>query len=421
MRHGDHLTYTTIITDPVFLAEPLVRTTDYYRLPVDPGAWLYACEDGEQILDRAPDNVPNYLPGQHPFLMEFSEKHKVPLLGALGGPETMYPEIVAKLRTATVAEGLARTSPSAGPPQVSLAVDPTPRDGEIHVLPLRKNISMLLGDGANIVVQTGDEGPLVIDTGAGQLSEKVIAAIRNLSPRPIQFIVNTSYRGDHTGGNVKLRAVGLDPSVQGSFFSRQFADAGVGATIMSHQNTANHLVATIAADGVPSDTFLEARRRTYHNEDELELFWLPNAVTDGDSIVHFRLADVIVAGDIFNTTQYPFIDLANGGSLQGEIEALNAILDRTIYRHEGEGGTLIVPGHGYLSEEHEVVEYRDMLVIVRDRVRDLIKKGSTLDQVKAARVTADYDTRYGANSGDWTTDKFVAMVYNSLKNPRVKK
>jgi len=147
----------------------------------------------------------------------------------------------------------------------------------------------------------------------------------------------------------------------------------------------------------------------------IEVFYEPNAITDGDSIVHFRRSDVIAAGDIFTTTQYPFIDLKNGGSVQGEIKALNHILSLSGYQHEGEGGTMIVPGHGYLSDEHEVLEYRDMVVIVRDRIRALINEGATLAEVKAARPTADYDTRYGANSGPWTTDMFVEVVYRSLK------
>ena len=141
-----------------------------------------------------------------------------------------------------------------------------------------------------------------------------------------------------------------------------------------------------AAAGVPSDTYLQERRRTFHNGDAIEMFWQPNAVTDGDSIVHFRRADVIVTGDVFTTTQYPPIDVQNGGSVQGEIKALNDILGRTVYQHEGEGGTIVVPGHGYVSDEHEVVEYRDMVVIVRDRVQAMIRKGATLDQVKAAQA-----------------------------------
>jgi hypothetical protein len=142
---------------------------------------------------------------------------------------------------------------------------------------------------------------------------------------------------------------------------------------------------------------------------------MANAVSDGDSIVHFRGADVIVAGEICNTTHYPVIDIQNGGSVQGLIRALNAIPDRTVFQHQGEGGTLVVPGHGYLADEQEVVEYRDLLVIVRDRIKALMDGGATLAQIKAARVTADYDTRYGANMGRWTTEMFVEAVYNSLK------
>jgi len=150
------------------------------------------------------------------------------------------------------------------------------------------------------------------------------------------------------------------------------------------------------------------------------MFYAPNASTDGDSIVYFRREDVIVAGDVFNTTQYPFIDVANGGSVQGELDALNAILARTVFQHSGEGGTYVVPGRGYLCDEHEVVEYRDMVAIIRDRVKAMIATGASLEQVKAAKVTADYDTRYGANSGAWTTEKFVEAIYASLKTPAKK-
>ncbi|HLK51429.1 MAG TPA: MBL fold metallo-hydrolase [Bryobacteraceae bacterium] len=419
VRHGDHITYTSVVSDPVYLAEPMVRTTDFYRQPSDPTSWLFACDDGEQILDRKPDEVPNFLFGQQPFVTEFSKRNNVPLVGALGGPHTMYPEFEAKLKGATEAEGLAETKPSAeGPAQTSRAVDPVPHDGEIHVWRLRNNVYLLLGDGANVTLQVGDEGAFVVDSGTGQLADKIIAAIKRLTDRPIQYIANTSARADHTGGNVKLRAAGLDPSVIGSFFSLQFADAGVGATIVAQQNVANRMTAAkTPSAGWPSDTFLEERRRMFHNNDNVQMFFEPNAVTDGDSIVQFQRADVIVAGDIFNTTQYPFIDVKSGGSVEGEIKALNDILNRTVYQHEGEGGTIVVPGHGYVCDEHEVVEYRDMVAIIRDRVQALIKGGATLEQVKAARVTIDYDTRYGATTGPWTTNDFVEAVYTSLKQP----
>ena len=354
--------------------------------------------------------------GQNPFVKEQGEKYKIPMLGYLGGSATMYPEFVAKMRTATEAEGLAETRPGSGAPPASRAVDPEPHDGEIHVLPLRNNVYLLLGDGGNIVVQVGDEGAFVVDSGSGALAGKTIAAIRKLSDKPIQFIANTGYRADHTGGNAALRAAGSDPSVVGSFFALGFADAGIGATIMAHQNVQNHMYAlNMPAAGIPSDTFLDERRRHFHNGDAIEMFQEPNAVTDADSIVQFRRADIIVTGDIFTTTQFPFIDVQNGGSVQGEIKALNDILNRTVYQHESEGGTIVIPGHGYVCDEHEVVEYRDMVAIVRDRVQAMIKSGATVEQVKAARPTADYDSRYGATSGPWTTAMFVEAVYNSLK------
>jgi len=179
-------------------------------------------------------------------------------------------------------------------------------------------------------------------------------------------------------------------------------------------------VAPTSSEGWPTDTFLQGRRRKSYNGEAVEMFWEPNAVTDGDSIVQFRRSDVIVTGDIFTTTQYPFIDLKSGGSLQGEIEALNNILDKTVYLHEEEGGTLIIPGHGRVCDEFEVSEYRDMLAIIRDRVQAMIDKGFTLEQVKAAQLTYDYDDRYGATSGPWTTDMFVEAVYTSLRQGRPK-
>jgi glyoxylase-like metal-dependent hydrolase (beta-lactamase superfamily II) len=422
VRHGDHITYTSVINDPVYLAEPLIKTTDFFRQPADPGAWLFPCDDSEQVAGRADDEVPNYLFGKHPYLDEYSKKHAIALLGALGGPETLYSEFEQKLRSASDAEARARTVPVPGPPLTSRAVDPEPHDRNIHVLPIRNNVYMLVGDGANIVVQTGEEGAFVVDSGAGQLADKVIAEIRKLSPKPIQFVADTSFHSDHTGGNEKLKNAGSDPSVDGTFLSLQFPGAGATASIMAHENVAARMDGSLGNPSAPAgawplDTYMAGRRRKFHNGDSIEMFYVPNASTDGDSIVHFRRADVIVAGDVFTTTQFPFLDLANGGSIQGEIDALDTILSQTVFEHSGEGGTLVVPGHGYLCDEHEVTEYRDMLAIIRDRVKALIASGASLGQVKAARVTADYETRYGANSGPWTTEMFVDAVYKSLKQP----
>jgi glyoxylase-like metal-dependent hydrolase (beta-lactamase superfamily II) len=420
IRHGDRITYLSVVKDPVYLDEPFSRTYTLGRSIKEPDAWQYDCDDGEQILGRSEDQVESYFWGKHPFAREFAEKNQIPFLGTLGGPVTMYEELLDKLNDPQGAEAAAAAElkPSSGPAQNSRAPDPTPHDGEIHVLPVQGEVSMLLGDGGNIAVQVGDEGPMVVNSGAGTITDKIVAAIKKLSDKPIQLIVNTGFQPDFTGGNVKLRAAGLDPSVQGSFFSGQFVDAGKGATIIGHQNVQNHLMALkTPSEGWPSDTFVQSRRRKFHNGEAIEIFHMPNAVTDADSIVHFRRSDVIVTGDIFNLVTYPHIDVKNGGSIQGELNALNFILARTVYKHDEEDGTMIVAGHGRVCDEWELAEYRDMLVIIRDRVRDLIRSGATLQQVQAGRVTADYDTRYGATSGIWTTPMFVEAVYTSLKNP----
>jgi len=419
IRHGDATTILAVVNDPVYLSEPMSKTSLLFRQPADPDAWLYACDDSEQILGRKNDYVASHLFGQNPYVREYADKNKVPLLGAMGGAETMYPEFLTKVRDAAASETAAKAKMlPAGPAQASRAPDPTPNDGNIHVFHVAGSVYMLTGDGANIAVQVGPQGAFVVDTGAGKLSDKVVAEIGKLSSKPIQFIVNTSFHPEHTGGNAKLQAAGADPSLTGSFFSNQFADAGQGATIIGHQNVQTRMQELKPpAPAPPSDTYFEDRRRKYHNEEAVEMFPLPNAITDGDSVVHFRRSDVIVTGDVFTTTQYPFIDVKNGGSLQGEIRALNFILDRTVYQHDEDGGTLIIPGHGRVTNEWEVAEYRDMLVIIRDRVQAMIKSGATLDQIKSARLTADYDVRFGATTGMWTTDTFVEAVYTSLKNP----
>jgi glyoxylase-like metal-dependent hydrolase (beta-lactamase superfamily II) len=422
IRHGDRITIFSVTTDPVYLAEPFAKVQVLLRYANDPNGWLYACDDGEQILDKGEDRVPAYPPGGNPFLKEYSEKQHVPLLGALGGPETTRPEFAARLRTATDSEALAETRPSNSPRQVSQAKDPDPHDGEIHVWPVQGNVYMLVGDGANMAVQIGPQGAFVVDSGAGQLSDKAIAAIARLTPRRIQFVVNTSFHADHTGGNVKLSAAGQDPSLFGSFFSNNVPSAGTTATLIAHQNLQNRMVAAAASDripeaGWPSDTFLRDRRRKFHNEEGVEIFWQPNASTDGDSIVHFRRSDVLVTGDIFDTTRYPFIDVKNGGSVQGEIQALNFMLNRTLYEHDEDNGTMIIPGHGRVSNEFELAEYRDMIVIIRDRIQAMINRNATLEEVKAARPTIDYDTRFGSGTGPWTTDLFIEAIYTSLKRP----
>jgi glyoxylase-like metal-dependent hydrolase (beta-lactamase superfamily II) len=164
----------------------------------------------------------------------------------------------------------------------------------------------------------------------------------------------------------------------------------------------------------PTDTFSTPKKELFINGEGIQIIHEPAAHTDGDTIIFFRRSDVISTGDVFIKTGYPVVDIANGGSINGIIKALNEIIDLAIPREKQEGGTMIIPGHGRLCDEADVVEYRDMLTIIRDRVQDMIKKGMTLEQVEAARPTLDYDPLYGSASGPVTTKMFVENVYYSL-------
>jgi len=166
----------------------------------------------------------------------------------------------------------------------------------------------------------------------------------------------------------------------------------------------------------PATTYHEDHLKlsTLYHGDGIELFYAPSAHTDGDTMVYFRRNDVLVTGDVFSTTSYPIIDVERGGSINGEIAALNRILDLAFPDFRLEGGTLIIPGHGRLCDSADVAYYRDMVTIIRDRVQDMIKKGMTLEQVKAAKPTRDYDGLYANTSGGSTPDAFVESVYKSL-------
>jgi len=286
---------------------------------------------------------------------------------------------------------------------------------EIRVWPVQGNVYMLVGPGGNTTVQVGRDGVLVVDTQYAQLSDKILAAIRTLSSQPIRYIVNTHAHPDHVGGNEAISLAG--GTIAGGNVSGAIRDAGEGAAIVAHENVLTAMARQtppLAFDALPTDTFFVAQKDLYFNDEAVQVLYQPNAHTDGDSIVYFRRSDVISTGDVFVTTTYPFIDRASGGSIQGIIAALNRIIQITVPAEKQEGGTLVVPGHGRLCDEADVVEYRDMLTIVADRIASMINDGMSLRQVQAARPTRDYDGRYGADSGFWTTEQFVAAVYASL-------
>jgi glyoxylase-like metal-dependent hydrolase (beta-lactamase superfamily II) len=286
---------------------------------------------------------------------------------------------------------------------------------EVHVLPVQGNVYMLVGAGGNITVQAGDEGVLLVDTSYEQMSDKVVGAIRKLSDKPIRYIINTHAHPDHVGGNAPIAKLGMQ--IAGGNMG---VGVNTGAAILAHENVLNRMSAptgkqapTVSA-AWPTDTYFTRKKELFFNGEPIEILHQPSAHTDGDSLVFFRKSDVIGAGDLFVTTTYPVIDRDRGGNIQGIIDALNRILDIAIPKEKQEGGTYVIPGHGRLCDEADVLEYRDMVTIIRDRIQDSVKKGMTLEQVKASRPTLDYDGRYGAKSGSWTTDMFIEAVYRNL-------
>jgi glyoxylase-like metal-dependent hydrolase (beta-lactamase superfamily II) len=289
---------------------------------------------------------------------------------------------------------------------------------EIHVLPAQGNVYMLVGAGGNTTVQVGKDGVLLVDTQYAQLSDKILAAIRKLSDKPLRYIVNTHVHPDHVGGNENLRKAGATIA-GGNVAGDLGAAASEGAQVIAHENVLNRMSAPTGSQSPmppaawPTSTFFDEEKKLFFNGEGIEIIHLPNAHTDGDSIVFFRRSDVIATGDLFTTTMYPVIDIDRGGSIQGFIAALNRIIDMLITVYGQEGGTLLVPGHGRLCDAGDILNYREMTTIIRDRIQDLIKKGMTLEQVKAAKPTFDYDPLYGSVPG-WGTDQFVEAVYKSL-------
>jgi cyclase len=292
---------------------------------------------------------------------------------------------------------------------------------EIHVLPVQGNIYMLVGAGGNITVQTGTDGVFLVDTMYAPLADRIVAAIRTVSKGPIRYIVDTHVHGDHTNGNELLRKAGS--TITGGNVSADIKDSAEGAQIIAHQNILNRMSAakgpdTTSSAAWPTDTFLGDEKDVFFNGEGIQVIHIPAAHTDGDSIVFFRRSDVISTGDLFTTTNYPIIDLDRGGSIEGFIAGLQKIVDMIIPVYGQEGGTMVVPGHGRLCDLGDVLEYREMAIIIRDRIKDMVGKGMTLEQVKAAKPTLDYDPLYGSTTGFWTTDKFVEAVYKSLKDNR---
>ena len=271
--------------------------------------------------------------------------------------------------------------------------------GALTVLQLRPNFFMIAGAGGNIGVQIGDDGVVVVDSGSASNADAVVAAIKKISPQPIRYVINTGPDADHVGGNASVSRAGQTlftggggPGIAPSFI-------GGAASILSHEKVLARVSAASAAGaalpgaGWPTETFHQPRKYMYLNGEGIEVLHQPAAHSDGDALVFFRRSDIVVAGDVLDTTRFPVIDVERGGTIDGEIAALNRLVDLAIPSVpivSREEGTLVIPGHGRVCDQLDVVEYRDMVTIVRDRVRDLIRGGASLQQVKAAAPARGY-------------------------------
>lgn len=289
----------------------------------------------------------------------------------------------------------------------------------IEILPVRKNVWALMGGGGNITAQVGEEGVMLVDAGAAGQTDAILAAIRSFTPKPIRILVNTSSDADHAGGNgaIVAAAGGLaGPAGGGAAGGRGNAvprPQNEGIRTIAHENAAMRMMGFLKGDAIPDSTFFTPRKDLFANGEGVVLLTQNAAHTDGDLFVHFRGSDVVSTGDIYRPDGFPRLDKAAGGTLAGEIEALTTLLEITIPERNQMGGTMVVPGHGRLSNEADVVEYRDMIAIIRDRVEAMVKKGATLQQVQAAKLAKEYDPFYGKDPR-WTTDMFIEAVYREV-------
>lgn len=322
---------------------------------------------------------------------------------------------------------------------------------ELNWWPVRENIWMLVGAGANVTASVGADGVLLVNAGEAQASERVLEALAELQsqlnafgaldvreperggaetrsrfpvnthapPKPIRYIVNTSSLPHNVGGNEVLAAAGV--TYTGGNVAGTIADSAAGAAVLAHENVLVRLVSRqVGFDALPTETFFvrEYKLSTFFNDEGVRIVHFPNATTDGDAMVYFRGSDVIAAGDIFNMDTFPIIDVDQGGHINGVLDGLNYILALAIPEFRTEGGTMIIPGRGRLADSADVGYYRDMLTIIRDQVQHLIDRGMTLQQVVAERPTFGYEGRFGSDTGPWTTEMFITAVYRSLAEPR---
>jgi glyoxylase-like metal-dependent hydrolase (beta-lactamase superfamily II) len=259
---------------------------------------------------------------------------------------------------------------------------------------------LIAAGGRNVTVQIGDEGVLVVNPGSAEVADAVSAEIHKLAgDKRVRVIIDTNGDATHVGGNAALGAL---PGVQ-------------RAAVIAHENASLRMVAAkLPEHDAPTDTFFRGTRELFFNGEPIDIIHVPEATTDADVLVFFRKSDVVVAGDVIQDLTYPVIRFDAGGTVQGTLAALNRILDLTVAEYRAQGGTRVIPNQGRIYDEGDAAEYRDVVTIVSDRVRDAIGKGMSLEQVKAAQLSRDYDGRYGAASGPASSSAFIETLYRGL-------
>jgi len=294
---------------------------------------------------------------------------------------------------------------------------PAPDGGQLRVYPVQGAVSVIAGDGGNITVQNGKDGTLLVDTGLAQNAGRLVSEVQARFKGSVMWIINTHVHPDHVGGNEAFAKA--DASKPMNFLGARL-DGSQPLKIIAQSNVLARLVsdtgegARLSDIALPRDEYATPFKDMRFNDEAVVMHHEPKAHTDGDTLVYFQKSDVISTGDLFTPGGYPFIDVARGGSVNGEIAALNHVLDLAVPAHTQEGGTYVIPGHGRICDEADVVEYRDMVVIVSDRIQDMIKKGMTLEQVQAAAPSRDYDTEYVTSSSFVKANDFVAAIYRSV-------